>query len=301
MAVWHPGGAVDMPTPTPTARRTPPPISASPASDLLPRLLSALVMMPLVLAATWYGGWPFALGVVLFGIGIHREWCAITGTGTGPAEHAGAALLIALAGALAYFGATAGAALCVALLVVAAFGLALAGATGRAWQVAGLACAVLFVIALLALRGHDRLGFLAVSWVFAIVWTGDVFAYFVGRAVGGPRLAPRISPKKTWSGALGGLVSAMAAGAAFAWLAGFSGLPALLLVSASMSIAGQAGDLAESALKRHFGVKDSGRIIPGHGGLMDRVDALSAAAILLMAIGIARSGFTAPARGALLW
>jgi phosphatidate cytidylyltransferase len=110
------------------------------------------------------------------------------------------------------------------------------------------------------------------------VWAGDIGAYLVGRLVGGPRLAPKISPGKTWAGAIGGTLAAILAGAA----AGYEQPLQAALVALPISLVAQAGDLAESAIKRHFGAKDSGWIIPGHGGLLDRLDGVLAAAPISM-------------------
>ena len=130
------------------------------------------------------------------------------------------------------------------------------------------------ILALLWLRGLPD-GLRWVAFLAAVVWSGDIGAYLVGRLVGGPRLAPSISPGKTWSGAAGGTACAVLAGVLAASGHAVAALPALVL-----SLAAQAGDLLESALKRHFGVKDSGRIIPGHGGLLDRLDGVLTAAPL---------------------
>jgi phosphatidate cytidylyltransferase len=119
--------------------------------------------------------------------------------------------------------------------------------------------------------------------------------------IGGPKLLPRVSPKKTWSGAIGGLAGAVLAAVAVAGAAGLSGLFAIALVAAILSVAAQAGDLFESQLKRRFGVKDSGHLIPGHGGLMDRLDGFVVAAAVAALIGILRGGVEAPARGLLVW
>jgi phosphatidate cytidylyltransferase len=156
--------------------------------------------------------------------------------------------------------------------------------------VAGLAWTWLTFVAIIALRADPVAGRANMMFVLLVVWASDVGAYLAGRKIGGPRLAPRISPGKTWAGAAGGLIAAVAVGLIVARLAsGPTALGLAALVAAVLSIIGQAGDLAESALKRHFGVKDSGRLIPGHGGLLDRLDAaltaVPAAALLANLIG----------------
>jgi len=156
--------------------------------------------------------------------------------------------------------------------------------------VIGIAWIWLCFIAIIALRADPVAGRANVMFVLLVVWASDVGAYLAGRMIGGPRLAPRISPGKTWAGAAGGLVAAVAIGVIVARLtaepADFGRAAA---VAAALSVIGQAGDLTESALKRHFGVKDSGRLIPGHGGLLDRLDAalaaVPAAALLANLIG----------------
>jgi phosphatidate cytidylyltransferase len=138
--------------------------------------------------------------------------------------------------------------------------------------------------------------------LFAVVWVTDIAAYFAGRMIGGPKLWPRVSPKKTWSGAVVGTIAAVAAGlAVVAVVAGAQPWPALAAVCLVLSIASQAGDLAESALKRRFGAKDAGKLILGHGGLMDRLDGFIAAAVVAALIGVARGDVSAPAAGLLIW
>jgi phosphatidate cytidylyltransferase len=151
-------------------------------------------------------------------------------------------------------------------------------------------------VALPWLRSDPAVGLANTLFVLCIVWASDIGAYLIGRILGGPRLVPAISPGKTWSGAIGGLVSAALAGLAVAacFAPKFSSLH-VTAMAIGLGIISQAGDLLESALKRHFGVKDSGRIIPGHGGLLDRLDALLAvapvAALLALTVG----------RGVVLW
>src|SRR5207244_9116237 len=128
----------------------------------------------------------------------------------------------------------------------------------------------------------------ALIFLFAVVWSTDIAAYFAGRALGGPKLAPSVSPKKTWSGAIAGLAAAIAIAIGVANFGGLAGTLALSAIAVMLSVVAQAGDLFESALKRRFGAKDSGHLIPGHGGLMDRLDGFVAAATLAALIGFAR-------------
>jgi phosphatidate cytidylyltransferase len=151
------------------------------------------------------------------------------------------------------------------------------------------------------LRADSELGFVATIYLFAVVWGTDIAAYFAGRAIGGPKLAPRLSPKKTWSGSLGGIAGAVLAATLVVLIGGVGNVAAAMVIAVVLSIVAQAGDLFESALKRRFGAKDSGFLIPGHGGLMDRLDGFVAAAVLACAVGIARGGIDAPARGLLVW
>jgi phosphatidate cytidylyltransferase len=153
----------------------------------------------------------------------------------------------------------------------------------------------------LILRRDPALGFAAMLFVFAIVWVTDIAAYFAGRAIGGPKLWPAVSPKKTWSGAIGGTLGGIAAGLLVAKMAGLVVAPMLVLVALGLSIVAQAGDLLESAIKRHFGAKDASQLIPGHGGLMDRLDGFLTAAAAAVMVGLLRGGLEGPARGLLVW
>ena len=140
-------------------------------------------------------------------------------------------------------------------------------------------------------------GLIAILFLFAVVWATDILAYFVGRSVGGPKLAPSISPGKTQSGAAGGAVGGVVAGVILAAAAGLSGLGQLAVIALVLSILAQAGDLFESWVKRQHGVKDSSAIIPGHGGVMDRIDGLVAAAFALYILGTLSGGANTPAHG----
>ena len=270
-----------------------------PRSDLPSRILSALVMVPVVLGATWYGGAAFAILAALGSVIVFSEWTGLTGPGMGPILSRIFAVVLAVSVLAVQFWTPMHGALLLALTVAFALGFSITNG-GSMWPAAGIGYAGLAGVGLVSLRLGDA-GLAAVLFVFAIVWGNDIAAYFVGRAAGGPKLWPAVSPKKTWSGALGGLCFGVAAGLAVA--AAFGVVPgiALAIVAVVISIAGQAGDLLESSIKRRAGKKDSGTLIPGHGGLMDRVDALILAVGVAVTIGWIRAGFAEPARGMLEW
>ena len=169
------------------------------------------------------------------------------------------------------------------------------------WAVAGALYAALLFLAPVVLRADAGYGIAAILFLFAIVWTTDIAGYFAGRAIGGPKLAPWISPKKTWSGALAGLIGSIVIVAFGARYFSETKIVPLIGVAVLLSTFSQAGDLGESALKRRFNVKDSSQIIPGHGGVMDRLDGFWAAAVCAAIIGLLRGGFAEPAKGLLVW
>lgn len=162
------------------------------------------------------------------------------------------------------------------------------------WRLGGLAYVLLPCTALAWLRAEPETGRVAIFWLLAVVWATDTGAYACGRTIGGPKLAPAISPKKTWAGLIGGMAFAAAAGAAAMSLAGSEAVTEFALAGAAVGGLSQGGDLFESWVKRHFGVKDSSNLIPGHGGLLDRVDGLLAAALALALIEIAGKGKVLP-------
>jgi phosphatidate cytidylyltransferase len=151
------------------------------------------------------------------------------------------------------------------------------------------------------LRSDPEFGFAALLFLFATVWATDVFAYLVGRKLGGPLLRPQVSPNKTWSGAIGGLGGGVAAGTLVAYASSGTKPVAAAVLALILSIVAQGGDLFESAVKRRFGAKDASSLIPGHGGVMDRLDGFLFAALVAVLIGIVRQGVAAPARGLLVW
>ncbi|MFQ5958061.1 MAG: phosphatidate cytidylyltransferase, partial [Alphaproteobacteria bacterium] len=206
-----------------------------------------------------------------------HEWSRLCNDGAaavGAAIIAGAAVPVAIA-------ALAGADFAlVAAAAVAGVVFAVAWATGarRLWSAAGVVYVSIPCIALVWLRADQGLGRETIFWLFAVVWTTDTGAYFAGRGLGGPKLAPRISPQKTWAGLAGGVVCAALTGAATAALLGLPNPAPVVLLSAALAFVAQAGDLGESMVKRRFGAKDSGQLIPGHGGVLDRLDGLMTAA-----------------------
>jgi phosphatidate cytidylyltransferase len=155
-------------------------------------------------------------------------------------------------------------------------------------------------IASTVVRRDPSFGFAALMFVLLVVWATDIGGYFAGRLIGGPKLWPRVSPKKTWAGAIGGFAASLGVAVGFA-VSGFGKLVSLLLLAAMLSIAAQLGDLLESAIKRRFGVKDSGHLIPGHGGLMDRLDGFVAAILLAALFGFLHGGADGVGRGLMVW
>ena len=176
----------------------------------------------------------------------------------------------------------------------------LTGASRAAWLVGGAAYAFLMGWSPIVLRNDPQFGFAVIVFLFGVVWTTDIFGYFGGRAFGGPKLAPSISPSKTWSGAIAGTLGAAVASGLVAAALDIRVFP-VIFVGVVLSLVSQAGDLAESAFKRKFRTKDASNLIPGHGGVMDRLDGFWAAALVASMIGIARVGLTEPARGLLVW
>ena len=149
---------------------------------------------------------------------------------------------------------------------------------GAGWYIGGFAYALVAALSLLWIRDRAEDGIALVMWVFIIVWTTDIGAYFTGRAIGGPKLAPSVSPNKTWAGFYGGVVAAALFAGGWALLTGLHWL--VLLLAPMFSVAAQGGDLFESWMKRRAGIKDSGNLLPGHGGVFDRLDGLLPVAVL---------------------
>jgi phosphatidate cytidylyltransferase len=267
-------------------------------SNLQTRVISAIVLAVIALGLTWAGGVWFRLLAVAIGAAVFFEWATMAGSVSSIRQQVGAWLLLGLvllALAVGFDARTVMLGALAAAALVLIYSLA-AGEKGALWL--ALAYAALPAAALAFLRDSDTAGIWAILFLFAVVWATDILAYFVGRAIGGPKLAPSISPGKTRSGAVGGAVAGTAAGVAVGLAAGSTASPWLIGVAALLlSVLSQCGDLFESALKRRFGVKDSGWLIPGHGGVMDRVDGLVAAAVALYVVGALMAGADTPAHG----
>ena len=270
------------------------------------RILSSLVLAPIVIGAVWFG-WPFLPILTAVAAAIMAwEWgrlCQVgrseavipSATRTGMVALHPSGLVLAAATLIAVAAA-------VFVTTGVGIGLSLAGASvvfllavrepdaHPIWLASGALWIALPCVLLLWLAQRDASGRATVLWILATVWATDIGAYAFGSRIGGPRLAPRWSPRKTWAGLLGGMFCAALVGWAAAWLLGGSAVLPLVMLSAGLAIVGQFGDLAESVAKRRFGVKDSSDLIPGHGGLLDRLDGLLAVIPAVALLTVLRGG-----------
>lgn len=279
---------------------TPPPSAGQKRSwsDLMPRLLSAAVLVPIVAVALYFGGvWLGILAGLAFA-GVYREWDTMVAVESpGPLANA----LSVIVGLEPVLFSLLGPLPALLLLVAGAVVVLLLGGAARLWRLAGLIAIALVTLALIEIRGDSIEGLYAALFLCVAVWLTDSAAFFAGRQIGGAKLSPDISPSKTWSGALGGLAMG-ATGGFIVWLwSGGTPWWAGTVFAAVLSISGQLGDLGESALKRRFKIKDSGDIIPGHGGLMDRLDSLTLAAVVWFLIGFVHAGLGGMATDLLSW
>lgn len=268
-------------------------------SNLVLRIVSSLVLAPVAIAAAWFGGAVFVAFWAIAAVIVLWEWqTLVCGHDRNSVLTVGAAALIGAAAVLivGWFG------IAIALVALGGFGIAaLASRERRGWCVAGLVYAAALMIAPVLLRRDASFGFAAIMLLFVIVWLTDIAAYFAGRAIGGPKLMPRVSPKKTWSGAIGGTLAGVLGAVGVAHASGVASLATVAGVALVISVVSQAGDLLESAIKRRFNTKDASQLIPGHGGLMDRLDGFVTAAVAAALIGLAHGGLHAPARGLMVW
>jgi len=271
------------------------------SSDLKRRVPSAIILILLAVGATWYGGFPFLFFWTVAALIVWYEWATMVGIT--PRTNVIAIGAIALVTAAVLLGLK---------MVLAAALVSLAGAAvcalmtngdiqARLWSSGGLLYAAWVFIPAVLLRDDLKFGFLAIIWLYAVVWLTDIAAYFFGKFIGGAKLAPAISPSKTWSGAIGGTIFGVLGGAMVATLASAQFALMSIVIALIVSVFSQAGDIFESFVKRKFGKKDASGILPGHGGVMDRIDGFIAAAALALLIGLLHRGASAPATGLLQW
>ena len=258
------------------------------------RLISGIALAVIAIASVVLGDWWAAVVAGIVMAAIHQEWTWLTEELRRPAVYYTVGLIIALAYVAAGMAQTG--------VVLVAIGVATAAvSSGSAFRPIGVAYAGLFGLSVLLIRYSPDLGLSATLILFAVVWGTDIIAYFAGRTIGGARLWPIVSPNKTWAGAIGGLIGGVVAALVAAALLQVAITPGLVIVVALLSIAAEGGDLFESWVKRQFGQKDSGWLLPGHGGFMDRVDGLVAAATLALLIGWMHGGADAIATGLIQW
>jgi phosphatidate cytidylyltransferase len=296
-----------------TANRNDAPVAANAPSDanagrnLSRRVASACVLAPIGLLTTYIGGWLFVAACAIGAAIVLWEWTVLVFRSADPrvlAPGAIALLTATLLGGESEAGAAFGVIATGAILaagILAALPRRFPASNPVLWAAGGVIYAGVGLLGPVLLRGDPQLGFAALLFLFATVWITDSFAYLAGRAIGGPLLWPNVSPNKTWAGAIGGLAGGVAAGTLVAYASAGTNPAAAAIVALVLSIAGQAGDLFESAVKRRFGVKDASSLIPGHGGVMDRFDGFIFAALAALLIGMMRFGTAAPAQGLLVW
>jgi phosphatidate cytidylyltransferase len=272
-------------------------ISEQGSRNLLLRVVAALVLAPAAVAIAYAGGVLWTLLVTLAAAGLYVEWLMIVGAvGERRVVAAGVAALL-IAGLCLAIGRIDASLLA---LAVGLAGVVLLTPQRRLWNAAGFFYAAAAEVAAVLVRLDQAWGFVALILILLVVWVTDIGGYFAGRGIGGPKLWPRVSPKKTWAGAVGGFAASLVIAGGFAAF-GLGKTGPLLLLGAILSIASQLGDLFESAVKRRFGVKDSSQIIPGHGGLLDRLDGLVAAVVLASIFGFLRAGADGVGRGLMVW
>jgi phosphatidate cytidylyltransferase len=272
-------------------------MAAAPTRNLAVRIVAALVLAPAAIAMAYAGGWLWAALVLLAAVGLYVEWLAIVSETRRAPVLASGVVALALAGIGLALGRIEFSLVMLLLGLLAATTLA---PERRGWTATGFVYAALAELASILLRSDPAKGWTALMLVFLVVWVTDIGGYFAGRGIGGPKLWPQVSPNKTWAGAIGGFAASIAVAWGFAAF-GLGKTGPMLLVGAVLSIVSQLGDLFESAVKRRFGVKDSSHIIPGHGGLMDRLDGFVAAVVLAAIFGILRAGVDGAGRGLMVW
>lgn len=267
-------------------------------SDLGSRVLSALILLAVLIAGLWVGGYIFAALVGAAFAGAYREWEQVVTLK--PLSALGGGLIAAVAVSALLFPLLGGLGTMAVISIAAGVALVVGGEEAL-WRAGGLMFLGLVIVAALSMRGTTMDGILVSVLIGTCIWGTDTGAFFTGRLIGGEKLAPDISPGKTRSGAIGGLVFATFFGTVLWFFFTDSPWWIGVILAATASILGQIGDLAESAVKRRFRVKDSGDIIPGHGGLMDRLDSITFGVIFVFLVGALHGGLAGIAEGYLHW
>ena len=281
-------------------------------TNLQKRILSAAVLLPLAIAAIVFGAPWFNILIAIFAVAMAWEWTSVVATVRSPGQTKpvpapsarGWGVLAAISAATAalavwrasewqasgpdWWFVSAWLVILSGVVVVAIVSL-VADRQRAVWYIAGIPYVTVPAVAVILLR-DDPAGLATIVWIVAMVVAADVGGYLVGRTVGGPKLVPRISPNKTWSGLGGAVLGAALAGLCMAFILNHTNVWMLTLISAVIGLLEQGGDLVESAFKRHFGVKDTSQIIPGHGGVLDRVDGLLAVAVAVLVINLWAGG-----------
>ena len=265
--------------------------------NLMLRVIAALVLAPAAVLVAYLGGWPWTTLVTLAAIGLYVEWLTIVGAARERRAVVAGGVALTVSGVCLAVGRVDASLL---VLVIGLAAVTIVAPARRHWTAAGYLYAAAAQMASALLRLDQTSGLAALMLVLLVVWGTDIGGYFAGRGIGGPKLWPRVSPKKTWAGAVGGFAASLVVSGGFAAL-GVGRTGPLLLLGAALSIASQLGDLLESAVKRQFGVKDSSHLIPGHGGLMDRLDGFVAAAVVAAIFGLLRHGVDGVGRGLMVW
>jgi len=271
------------------------------------RAASASVLGPVAILAAYFGGWVFVTACAIVAGLVLWEWTHLIARSADWRILAPGLAALLIAAILTREGEPAAAIGAITIGALFAGGaVAVRPHADRTthsalWAATGVVYAGIAFMAPAVLRSDPEKGFAALVFLFATVWATDIFAYLVGRSVRGPLLWPRLSPKKTWAGAVGGLAGGVAAGSLVAYASAGTNPVVAGFLALVLSIAAQGGDLFESSVKRRFGAKDAGALIPGHGGMMDRVDGFLVAAVLALVVGALRLGMAASAQGLLVW
>ena len=260
-----------------------------------------MVLIPIVLGLTYVGGIWFQLLILVLGIGLGYELVKNLDV-----ERAGILNLLVIStfvgcGLLAIQGQIGFSVLSVLIGAVVCRVASNVSNPKSIILIGGVLSGGAAVVALIALRSGGEIGLTAVVWLFCVVWVADSLAYFSGRLIGGPKLAPKISPNKTWAGFIGGLAGAALAGYILVRVFDLSAALPIVILSVVAAVVAQLGDLQESWAKRQLNVKDSGTLLPGHGGLWDRLDALIVVAAFALAVGLARGQENTVAYNLLFW